>query len=463
MKASSSTPKPIQRILLDCTHTHATHVKTGIQRVVRNIARAAKHLAPEMNIECRPVVLRKGQYELVKVDIQQENVLWETTKRVYRAVMSPLISTLPLPILKRWLLPAPGHCGIFKIPVKIGKAIAKPVRKLLEICGLRERPLVEPGAGDMLMIMEPNSYQKNWHIIEQIKARGAKVGTLMFDLIPITHAECCDPRCVREFVPWLAATAQHSDFYIAISWTVRNELEAHLNRHFPRPWRSEQFEAFHLGADLDLVSHRGGVRASVQSFFAGHQQSPIDLFVGTVEPRKNHEYLLDAYELAWQAGSPAKLCLIGRVGWLCEQTLERIQQHPELGQRLQCYHDLSDTELNYCYERARALVYPSKQEGFGLPLIEALHKKLKVLASDIPIHREVGQDFCAYFDLRKPQDLATKLAALDRHPGSLGVRDPAEYEVVSWEQSCREFLTACIRQGRANSLGDKPVTQTRAA
>ncbi len=454
---SSVAPEPSSlRIYLDCTHTHATHVKTGIQRVVRNIARAAKQLAPEMNVICRPVILRRGNYELVQVDIQQENWWWETTKRAYRAVMSPLISPLPIPILKRWLLPAPGHFGIFKIPVKIGKAVAKPVRRILEKCGVLEQPIVEPGAGDLLMIMEPNSYQKSWHVIDEIKARGAKVGTLMFDLIPITHAQYCDPRCVREFGPWVANTAEHSDFFISISWTVRDELESYLRRHTTRPWRSEQFEAFHLGADLDLVSLRGSVRASVRDFFANHDQRPVDLFVGTVEPRKNHTYLLDAYERAWQAGSQAKLCLIGRVGWLCEEVLERIQQHPELGQRLQCYHDLNDTELNYAYDRSRALVYPSHQEGFGLPLIEALHKKLLVLASDIPIHREVGQDFCAYFDLGDPQDLAERIIALDRDPQSLGVRDPAEYAVVNWEQSCREFLAACIRQGQSHAAEETP-------
>ena len=70
------------------------------------------------------------------------------------------------------------------------------------------------------------------------------------------------------------------------------------------------------------------------------------------------------------------------------------------------FNDLSDAELAYCYQHAKALIFPSHAEGFGLPIVEALQHGLHTLVSDIPIHREAGRDFCTYFDPQSPAALA---------------------------------------------------------
>ncbi|MBF4213185.1 glycosyltransferase, partial [Pseudomonas donghuensis] len=80
---------------------------------------------------------------------------------------------------------------------------------------------------------------------------------------------------------------------------------------------------------------------------------------------KNHDYLLDAFELAWAAGSTARLCIAGRIGWKCDALLARVRNHPELNKRLFMFNDLSDTSLEHAYSHASALVFPSCVEGFG--------------------------------------------------------------------------------------------------
>lgn len=129
----------------------------------------------------------------------------------------------------------------------------------------------------------------------------------------------------------------------------------------------------------------------------------VYLAVGTIEPRKNHEYLLDAFELAWGAGSEARLCIIGRIDWKREALLKRICEHAEFGRRLFMFNEISDSGLQYAYGHAKALVFSSHDEGFGLPLVEAMQRGLPVMGSDIPVFHEIGGDYMAYFALQQPQ------------------------------------------------------------
>ena len=127
--------------------------------------------------------------------------------------------------------------------------------------------------------------------------------------------------------------------------------------------------------------------------------------MGTLEPRKNHAMLLDAFERVWRTHPQSRLVIVGRFGWMCNDLVKRILHHAQYARSLFLFTNLSDAELAYCYEHATAFVFPSHAEGFGLPIVEALQHGLPVMASDIPIHREVVSDFCAYFDQHDPEEL----------------------------------------------------------
>jgi len=134
------------------------------------------------------------------------------------------------------------------------------------------------------------------------------------------------------------------------------------------------------------------------------------------------------------------LCIVGRMGWKVEALLRRIEQHPEKNVRLFWWSDLSDDELLYCYGNAKMLLFPSFIEGFGLPLVESLSNGLPVLASDTPIHREIGGEQIGYFDLADPHSLKEKLLAIEASgiPDSLQV-SPG-YQWLSWLESSRMLL-----------------------
>ena len=105
------------------------------------------------------------------------------------------------------------------------------------------------------------------------------------------------------------------------------------------------------------------------------------------------------------------------------------------------FNSLSDTELDYYYKHSKALLSPSLAEGFGLPIIEALNQGLPVLASDIPIHREVGNDFCTYFDVNKPDNLAKIIINIEKTGKMPQVRSSKEYKAITWKDSCKDLFS----------------------
>lgn len=283
----------------------------------------------------------------------------------------------------------------------------------------------------------PNAFWKN---VARARRRGAVVGTVIYDLIPITHPKLVGRRHVERFGKWLHTAADHTDFFLAISRTVKEELRAYLQRaQADQAWEEERFHSFTLGSDLPVQASATPRDTVFQAFDAGNTY----LMVGALEPRKNQPFLLDAFESLWNRGMDVRLCLAGSYTKALPEFHERLTQHAEFGRRLFYFSDLDDGELGWCYQQTRALVFPSIVEGFGLPIVEALQHGKTVLASDTPIHREVGGEFCAFHDLSSPESLAEVIVEFQQCDRLRGVRPASEYAAPTWERSCRELVKSC--------------------
>ena len=137
---------------------------------------------------------------------------------------------------------------------------------------------------------------------------------------------------------------------------------------------------------------------------------------------------------------------------------QRKHRHPGYGRNLFMFNDLSDGELDYCYRHAKGFLFPSKAEGYGLPIVEALSYGLPVLSSDIPIHREVGKTCCSYFDLADAACLARQIDSLER----FGVVPAAKaYRPVAWADGARDFVQQTLR-AVADVKAEKPRRRTAA-
>lgn len=139
---------------------------------------------------------------------------------------------------------------------------------------------------------------------------------------------------------------------------------------------------------------------------------PYLLMVSTIEPRKNHLALLDAWELLRSGAFPGlNLVCVGGLGWDHGAILQRFA--PWLGRGgLHLLENVPAEDLRLLYRHARATVAPSFGEGFDFAGVEAMRSGGVVVASDIRVHRDVYGDAAEFFQTYSPRDLAAVLERL---------------------------------------------------
>lgn len=131
--------------------------------------------------------------------------------------------------------------------------------------------------------------------------------------------------------------------------------------------------------------------------------APYLLAVGTIEPRKNLQALVDALRILRSRGRDLSLVIAGRKGWEKELVLG------DMASYVQILGPVPDAELPALYANASCYVTTSFYEGFGLPLVEAMACGIPAVASDIPVLREVGGDTVLYADPSDPNLIALKI------------------------------------------------------
>jgi glycosyltransferase involved in cell wall biosynthesis len=214
---------------------------------------------------------------------------------------------------------------------------------------------------------------------------------LVHDLIPLTHPQYCRPGEATKHARRMGNVLASADGIIVNS---RDTLGA-----------VERF-AVSTGAKVPpaVVAWIAGV--SIDGPVVPRPTGkPYFLTVGTIEGRKNHLLLLEMWErLVDSMGSNAPgLVIIGRRGWQAEQTFRKLDDLGPLEGHVTEIANCGDEELASWIAGARALLMPSFVEGFGLPVMEALQLGTPVIASNLPVYREIAGDLPTYLD---PNDAA---------------------------------------------------------
>ena len=279
--------------------------------------------------------------------------------------------------------------------------------------------------GDILLLADLPVMPAALDMIDSARAAGVCVILLVYDLIPILYPGLCAPHFRGYFKSTIDAALARVDGVIAISACVARDVLRYIDDADISVAPDFRVGWSHLGADFAAVnewSEPGAGDVGGGPFFLG---------VGTIEPRKAWNVALDAMDRLWADGVDARLVLVGRYGWNAHWLRSRIEGHREFGERLIWRDSAGDAELAALYRRASALVYPSVCEGFGLPLIEARHYGLPVIASDIPIFREIAGDAVSYFPPLDDGSLASLMRAAlsSRQP-------PADFPTLDWAGAC---------------------------
>ncbi|KVT06888.1 glycosyl transferase family 1 [Burkholderia sp. MSMB1078WGS] len=209
---------------------------------------------------------------------------------------------------------------------------------------------------------------------------------MVHDLIPLTHAEYSRPGVDTTHRKRIHTALRHADGLIANSQGTLDALA---------------IEAQKAGIPLPpsvVAPLASGTEP--QPALAAPLATPYFVMLGTIEPRKNHWFMLHVWRrLVEQLGSQApKLVVIGRRGWECENVVDMLERSAPLRGVVIERSNCSDDELHAWLQHARALLFPSFVEGYGMPLVEALESRIPVLASDLDVFREIAADVPDYLD-----------------------------------------------------------------
>lgn len=295
--------------------------------------------------------------------------------------------------------------------------------------------------------------------LSRMRDRGMRVFFVVYDLLPITHPEYFPPGLAGWHQQWLATIAGF-DGLVCISRAVADRAAGWLDEHGPRRYRPLEIGFAHLGADVAASKPSRGIPVNGAAILAALAGRPSFLMVGTLEPRKGHREVLDAFDSLWGRGIDLCLAIVGRKGWHVEALAERISSHPEIGKRLFWLQDISDEFLERIYQAVDCLIAASEDEGFGLPLVEAAQKRVPLIARDIAVFREVAGPHAAYFGSDGEGPLADKLVAWlelkarGDHPRS------DEMPWLTWKQST-EALKRIVFEGGSQLLWAGPKRETQ--
>ncbi|MET3652774.1 glycosyltransferase family 4 protein [Dyella japonica] len=338
-------------------------------------------------------------------------------------------------ILERWLRDPPA--GVRVEPVAFVEGHFRYARSYaLRLLGLDPSLLSD----DFVQVMPGDQYigldwsaesiatverlLRDWH------RRGVGMHFVVHDLLPISLPEAFHPFARNLFVGWLQQACSIADGLHCVSAATATQLRQWLDRN-PLPYQfgeRPEVGSFHLGVDAIAIAEPLAPPTGLSDAMSKRRTL---LMVGTLEPRKGHAQALDAIERLWAEGRDINLVIVGRVGWMVEALVRRLEKHEERDQRLFWLDNADDGLLESVYRSATALLAPSLGEGYGLPLIEAAHRGLPVLARDIPVFREVVGDYADYFNASSPEELATAITDwLNSPPGR---RKSAPWP--TWDQS----------------------------
>lgn len=230
-----------------------------------------------------------------------------------------------------------------------------------------------------------------------------------------------------------AQVAREADAIIAVSHATKDDIAKYYGR-------TKNVHVVHHGVDhekfrvLSDAEKQEGLK-KLQQKYPSIQNSYL-LFVGQIQPRKNIERLVEAFE---KMGEKLQLVIAGGYGWNNEEIYKRIE---ESSQRdcIIVTGPVSDDLLPALYANAQAFVMPSLQEGFGIPLVEAAACGVPVVTSNHSSMKEIMGDAGVFVDPNDTVSITSGIQKALHHHDELSRKSVVRAQRFSWDKAAQETL-----------------------
>jgi len=247
------------------------------------------------------------------------------------------------------------------------------------------------------------------------------------DIIALEHPEYCSTLNVLHMRTLLPASIHKASRIVVSTNYVRQRLIAHF------PDAADKTSVIPLGVDFE--------RFSVKPQHPNRFAKPYILFVGNIEPKKGLDVLLDAYERIADR-IDENLVIAGRIAWKSGRIVSRIRKMEQNGRVIMAGR-IPEVELPSLYGNASAFLFPSLEEGFGMPILEAMAAGTPVIHSDHPAVSEAANGAGLPFQCGNADSLASQIHNLlhnNKLYQELSHRGTARAKHASWQRFAQSIL-----------------------
>lgn len=230
------------------------------------------------------------------------------------------------------------------------------------------------------------------------KGKKASVVLTVHDIGPVAAPHLFPALARIRWKRYLECQLRLADRVIVPSHFTKEEMIAHLR----------------VSAEMVTVIQHGFSHVDSVCSFAecprrsGSEDTPNILYVGQLSPKKNTDTMVDAFSRIQSRGDSFTFTLVGEPYNLAKKTLGQLDKLKDTG-KTHMLRRVSSGELSRLYRSADIVVCPSRYEGFGLPVLEAMAFGKPVICSSIPVFKEVAGDGAFYFEPESPDSLVNRI------------------------------------------------------
>ncbi len=292
------------------------------------------------------------------------------------------------------------------------------------------------------------------HLVRHV---GVRYVPLIYDCIPLVAPEHCQRALVEDFAQWFSGMVALADQAFAISeWSA---ADARRIAATIAPERPLSITVVSLDADL-----RQDIGAAAAEGWPARSDlpdpgEPFILCVGTIESRKNHLMLFQAWLALIRRHGAARvprLVCVGKPGWLAEAATTLLGNSPDLQERVSIAHGIPDVALAALYAKAMFTVTNSFYEGWGLPVTESLSfGRIPLVARNTSL-TEAGGEAAVYFEPQNVPDLVSALEGLIFDAAARASREALIAETVRL-RSWGDIADQVMREVLVRSASDAPA------
>ena len=307
-----------------------------------------------------------------------------------------------------------GRADFFRLKLPRAQRMARQYFRKVAVQPGREIPQFDLSQTEYLNVGHSNLTET---VLGAVRAAGCtKISIMVHDMIPLDYPQFTKDGIPEQFRRRMMVVAKYADRVICNSADTQGRVQAYFSAWGSTP----DTIVAHLG--VEPMTPKATPVVDAKSF----------VVLGTIEPRKNHQILFEAWENLAETVPDAQmpnLHVVGKRGWNNQRVFTFLDSAPLMGRHIFEHNNLRDAELASLIANSAALLFPSHAEGFGLPALEAAQLGVPVICSDLPVFHEI----------------------LGRAATYLPVDDPAR-----WAQSVQSVANRTIKTPSGREIPDIP-------